>query len=100
MEGEKCRREKEIVHRVQVDIAQRRQDKDHKKEQQQRDRREAADIAGQRSRLKFLRHGHADFETRNQALISPTEFPSRWLITLLGRRERVEREVDLLEVGP
>src|SRR5690349_6063765 len=98
MECEKCGCEKEVVHRMKVDIPHRRKNEHPKKEQQQRNWREAADIAGERSRLKLLQHNHADLETRNKIAITPGKLPPGLGLPLLGGCECACGKVDRLEI--
>ena len=99
MKREERAGEKEIVHRMQLDAAQRRDDEHQEEKEQQRHRREVADPSGQRPGLQFLRHDHADLKAREQVLRLPGQFPAVLGRFLLRRRQGVVGEIDVFEIG-
>src|ERR1044072_2136091 len=99
MEGEESGREEEVVHRVKVDAAHRRDDQHQEKEKEERDRRKETDSTGQWAWLKFLGHDHRDLITRDEVLVTPRQLPTVISLMLFGRRESVVRKVDVFEVS-
>src|SRR5882757_1272716 len=95
---ERCRKE-EIIHRVEINLAKSRENEHQKEKEEERDRRKVTDLAGQRSRLQFSGHGHADLESRYEVGILPGQPPPRGLFLFGSGREGVVGEVDVLEVG-
>src|SRR5258706_5959364 len=64
VKGKKPAGEKEIIHWMKLDAAQRRDDEHQEEEKQQRYRREVTDSSRQRTGLKLLRHDHDDLKSR------------------------------------
>src|SRR5246127_5171794 len=98
MKREKGACEKEIIHGMQVDAANRRQNKQHEKEKQQRYRSEGADSARQRAGLQFLRQRESDFVTRYQVLVTPDQLRAATALVLLRRRKRVPGKIEAFEI--
>jgi hypothetical protein len=69
--------EEEVVDRVQFDIAHGGEDEHYEKEQQQRDRCEIADPAGERAGLQLLGHGHAYLKSGDEVEIAPRQAQPR-----------------------
>ena len=69
MEGKECAGEKEVIHRMQLDIARGRNDEHQEEEEKERDGREETDLSGERSRLQLLRHDHRNLKTRDKVLV-------------------------------
>src|SRR5437773_10027810 len=93
-----CRGEKEIIHRMQFDTAQRGNDEHEKEKEEERNRRKKTNAARQRSRLQFLGHSHRDLVAGNQVLVIPVQLPAVRGLGFPGRRKRVIRKVNLFEV--
>src|SRR5688500_16331791 len=98
MEGEERRCQESVVHRMEVDAADGDDDEHHREKEQQRYRGEEGDLTGERPGLEFLRHVHADLESREEIRVAPLQSPPATLLDLLGRGKRVLREVDVIEV--
>src|ERR1700746_1222144 len=98
MKREKGAGKKEIIHGMQVDAANRRQNKQHEKEKQQRYGSEGADSARQRAGLQFLRQRKSDFVTRYQVLVTPDQLRTATAAILLRRRKRVPGKIEAFEI--
>src|SRR5579864_8142940 len=89
---------KEIIHGMQVDAANRRQNKQHEKEKQQRYGSEGADSPRQRTGLQLLRKRESDFVARYQVLVTPDQLRSSPASILLRRRKCVLRKIEPFEI--
>src|SRR5215467_3303921 len=89
---------KEVVHRVQIEVAQSRNDENQEKKEEERHGSEEAYLARQRPGLKLFGHRHSDCVARQQVLVIPIQLPAACRIALLSGSECVVREVDVLEV--
>src|SRR5574341_2466067 len=98
MKREERGREKEIVHRMQLDAAQGRDDKHEKEKEEQRNRRKEADPARQRARLQLFGHRHRDLITGYQVLVIPIQFPTISRLVLLRRRQGVVWKINVFKV--
>src|SRR6185503_7639601 len=99
VEREKSARQKEIVHRVQIDAAHGGDHKHDKEEKQQRHRRKVTDPAGQRSRLELFRQNHADLKAGEQILRYPRQLPAVFCFLFQRRRQGVIWKVDIPKIG-
>src|SRR5262249_31797244 len=95
----KGRRQEEIIHRVQINVSQRRDDEHQEEKEEQRTRRKVADLSRQRSGLQLLWHGHANLESRNQIRIAPGHIPAVGSLMLSCWRKRIVGEIDVFEIG-
>src|SRR6266705_5290965 len=68
--------QEEVIHRVQIVPAQRRQNEHQKEKEEQRHGREVADPPCQRSRLQLLRHLQCYVEPGHQILVIPLQLPA------------------------
>src|SRR6266508_5784226 len=98
MKRKECRREKEVVHRMQLDAAQGRNDQHEKEKEEQRHRRKETDAPRQWSGLQMFRHGHRDLVTGNQVLVIPIEDPPVRSLSFLRRGQCIVRKIYVLEV--
>src|SRR5882724_1245829 len=99
MEGEKRRREEEVVHGMKLDTAHRSDDQHEKEEKEERDRCKETYSAGQRSWLKLLRHHHRYLIARHQVLIRPRKLPTIVCLMFLRGGKRVIGKINVPEVG-
>src|SRR6186713_2086470 len=99
MEREERAAEEEVVHRVNRLILGRRQNRDHEKEEEQRDRSKKGNPGRERSWVQLLRQVHTDRRAREQSLELPDSAPAVRRHRVRGRRYAARREVDLLEIG-
>src|SRR5262245_61284591 len=99
VKSKECRRQKEVVHRMQLNAAHCRDDQHQKEKEEQRDRSEETNSPRQRSWLQMLRHGHRDLVPGNQVAEFPIQDPAISGFVLFSRRERVVGKIDVLEVG-
>src|SRR5436309_9850431 len=84
---------------MQVDAAERGDQEDDEEIEEERDRREVANLAGERAGLEALGHGHRDLVAGDEVAIVPGEQPSGTGLLFGGGRERVVGEIDIAEVG-
>src|SRR5262249_2385493 len=89
VKGEKRARQKEVIHGVQVDSAQRGQDEDQKEKEKQRHWRKVRNAACERPRLQLLRHLKRKFESRDQVLLVQFDLPALAGVRLLRGRQRM-----------
>ena len=83
---------------MELDFAQRTDNKHQEKEKQQRHRSEITDPARQWPRLQLFWQTHADLKSRQQVLRLPREFPAVFSFLLVRRRKRIVREIDVIEI--
>src|SRR5882724_1385645 len=98
MKRKECSRQEEIIHRMQIYVAQCGDDEHQEEKEKQRHGGEVADLTRQRTRLQLLRHGHPNLESRNQIRVAPRQVPPLRSFVLAGGRERVVGKVNIFEV--
>src|ERR1700722_5483568 len=99
MKGEKGRCQEKIVHRMQIDLANRRNDEHQKKEKKKRHRRGVANFPRQRPGLQLRGHSHTDLKARNQIRVLPGQLPAAGNELLGSGRERIVGEINLPKIG-
>src|ERR1041385_5492415 len=99
MKSEEGRGQEEIVHGVEVNTAQSRDDEHQEKEEEQGDRSEVTDFTSQWAGLELLRHSHADLKSRDQIVVVPCEVPAIGGQLFRGGRKRVLCEINVVEVS-
>src|SRR6202041_3155381 len=90
--------EKEVVHRMQIDAANRGENEQYEKEKQQRYRGESADSACERSRLQFLRKRDPYFVAGYQILVTPNQLRAAADFVFLRRRKGIAGKIETFEV--
>src|SRR5579862_7681770 len=98
MECEECSTQKEVVHRVQLDVTQSCDDEYEEEEKEQGHRREEADLTGQRPGLELLRHRHRDRVARQEVRVTPVQAPAVRGFALCGWGESVVGKIDVFEI--
>src|SRR6185436_8088120 len=76
VEREEARREEEVVHRVQLDAAHRRDDEHEEEEEEERHGREETYAPRERPRLQLLGHRHPYLVSRDEVLVTPHQLPA------------------------
>src|SRR6266478_7486603 len=99
MKRKKRARQEKIVHRVQINSAQRREYEHQEEKEEQRYRRKIRNSPSQRTWLQFLRHPQRNIEARNEILIIPFQFPALGSLPFLRGRQRILREIESAKIG-
>src|SRR5258706_14132026 len=99
MKREEGGSQEEVVHGVEVDVAQGAEDEHQEEKEEEGDRGEEADFSGEGTGLEVFGHGHADFEAGEEVFVGPGEIPARGGLVFFGGGESVLAEVDGFGVG-
>src|SRR4051794_38993548 len=98
LEGEAAGGEKEIIHRMQMDLHNGGADQQHREEEQERHRRKERNARRDRTRIEHRWHVHADPLRADHIRITPIELPFSIGLLALGWRASTRRKIDLGEV--
>src|SRR5882672_3042423 len=99
MEREEGGGEEEVVHGVEIDVAQGGEDEHQKEKEEEGNGSEETDFSGERAGLEMFGHGHAELQSGEKVFITPCQVPAGIGLVLFCGRERVLGEVDGFEVG-
>ena len=98
MKRKKRRSQKEIVHRMQIDLPQRGQNKNQEEKEKQRYRRKIRNLSRQRPGLQLLRHLQRNIKSAHQVLVIPLQIPSLRRFVLFRRRQCVLRKIESAKI--